>query len=284
MQESTITVTSRDGIDLHVYRWAPEGEPRAVVQIQHGLAEHAARYRRFAEALTAAGYLVYAPDARGSGLTAAGDYGAWGADGWAGWVDDVDALHQRIREDDPGLDVALFGHSMGSFASQQYLLDHADDVQAVILSGTGDPEVIAAMLGSDAPADLSVFNAPFEQRTGFEWLSRDEAEVDAYVADPMCGWAAPSPTGMGSLARAAGAEALAAIRPDLPVLLISGHDDPVGGERGDGVETVAKRYSDAGLRDVEVRLYPGARHELLNETNRDEVTDDVLAFLDRTVG
>lgn len=283
MEESVINVTTRDGIDLHVYRWAPEGEPRAVVQIQHGLAEHAARYRRFAEALTASGYLVYAPDARGSGLSARGDLGNWGADGWEGWVDDLAVLNRRIREDNPGLKVALFGHSMGSFAAQQYLLDHAGDVDAVVLSGTGDPAVLAPMLGSDAPTDLSAFNAPFEQRTGFEWLSRDEAEVDAYVGDPMCGWSAPSPRGMGSFARAADPDALASLRTDLPVLLVSGADDPVGGDGGEGVRTVGQRYTDAGLDDVEVRLYPQARHELLNETNRDEVTADVVAFLGRVL-
>ncbi|HHU38490.1 MAG TPA: alpha/beta hydrolase [Propionibacterium sp.] len=284
MEETTITVATRDGIDLQVYRWAPEGEPRAVVQVQHGLAEHAARYRRFAEALTGAGYLVYGPDGRGSGRTASGDYGAWGEDGWAGWVSDLDALNQRIRQDNPGLPVALFGHSMGSFAAQEYLLDHADDVDAAILSGTGEPVAIAGMLGSDGPTDLSAFNSPFEQRTGFEWLSRDEDEVDAYVADPMCGWAAPSPAGMASLARAGDPDLLRKIRKDLPVLLVSGRDDPVGGDKGDGVAKAGERYREAGFEDVDVRLYPAARHELLNETNRDEVTSDILTFLDRTVG
>lgn len=284
MHESTLTVTSNDDIDLQVYRWAPDREARAVVQIQHGLAEHAGRYRRFAQGLTEAGYLVYAPDARGSGRTVGGDYGAWGPDGWAGWVDDLDVVNRRIRRDNSGMRVAIFGHSMGSFATQQYLLEHADDVDAVILSGTGDPAGIAAMLASDAPTDLSAFNAPFENRTGFEWLSRDTAEVDAYVADPMCGWAAPSPAGIASLARAAEPDALAAVRADLPVLLVSGSEDPVGGEGGAGVETVGRRYSEAGLREVDVRLYPGARHELLNETNREEVTADVLEFLARTVG
>lgn len=284
MQETTFTVPTSDGIDLHVYRWAPEGPPRAAVQVQHGLAEHAGRYRRFAEDLVQAGYLVYAPDARGSGRTAAGAYGNWGPAGWAGWVDDIAVLNAYVREQNPGLPIVLFGHSMGSFAAQEYLLDHADDVRAVVLSGTGEPASIAAMLGSDAPADLSVFNAPFQERTGFEWLSRDEAEVDAYVADPMCGWAAPSPEGMSALARAAEPEALAAIRPDLPILLVSGSHDPVGGENGAGVETVGRRYTETGLQDVRVRLYPGARHELLHETNRDEVTRDVVEFLDRVTG
>ena len=283
MQETTITVATADGIALQTYRWAPQGTPRAVVQVQHGLAEHAARYRRFAGALAAAGYLVYAPDARGSGRTAAGRYGQWGPDGWPGWVEDLARLNARIRQDNPALKVALFGHSMGSFASQQYVLDHSADVDALVLSGTTEVSGLAAMLDSDEPADLSAFNAPFEFRTGYEWLSRDESEVDAYVADEACGFVAPKLTGIATLAQAADPQRLAGIRPDLPILLVSGTDDPLAGG-GAAVEVVAQRYRDAGLRDVRAVLYPGARHELLNETNRDEVTGDILAFLDLTVG
>ena len=283
MQETTITVATADGIALQTYRWAPRGAPRAVVQVQHGLAEHAARYRRFAGALAAAGYLVYAPDARGSGRTAAGRYGQWGPDGWPGWVEDLARLNARIRQDNPALKVALFGHSMGSFASQQYVLDHSADVDALVLSGTTEVSGLAAMLDSDEPADLSAFNAPFEFRTGYEWLSRDESEVDAYVADEACGFVAPKLVGIATLAQAADPQRLAGIRPDLPILLVSGTDDPLAGG-GAAVEVVAQRYRDAGLRDVRAVLYPGARHELLNETNRDEVTADILAFLDLTVG
>jgi alpha-beta hydrolase superfamily lysophospholipase len=283
VQETTLTVATADGIELQTFRWAPEGAPRAVVQVQHGLAEHAARYRRFGQALAGAGYLVYAPDGRGSGRTAAGRYGQWGPDGWPGWVDDLARLNARIRQDNPGLKVALFGHSMGSFASQQYVLDHSADIDALVLSGTTEVSGLAAMLDSDAPADLSAFNAPFENRTGYEWLSRDESEVDAYVADEACGFAAPKLTGIATVAQAADPERLAGIRADLPILLVSGTDDPLAGG-GAAVELVAQRYRDAGVRDVQAILYPGARHELLNETNRDEVTAEVLAFLDRTVG
>ncbi|MEO2104794.1 MAG: alpha/beta hydrolase, partial [Actinomycetota bacterium] len=258
----------------------PEESPRAVVQVQHGLAEHAARYRRFAEALTDAGYLVYAPDARGSGRTAQGAYGSWGADGWPGWVNDVALLRERISEEHPALPVVLFGHSMGSFATQHYLLDHSGDVDAVVLSGSTEVGWLVPVLDADEPADLSAFNEPFEHRTGFEWLSRDEAEVDAYVADPACGWEAPPLAGIGSLAVAADPDRVADVRDDLPMLIVSGDADPLA-QGGAIVELLAQRYRDAGLGDVEVRLYPGGRHELLNETNRDEVTADILAFLDR---
>ncbi|MCU0300522.1 MAG: alpha/beta hydrolase [Candidatus Nanopelagicales bacterium] len=283
MDETTITVPTADGLTLQTFRWAPEGAPRAVVQVQHGLAEHAARYRRFGAALTAAGYLVYAPDARGSGRTAGGRYGDWGRDGWPGWVEDIARLNARIREDARGLPLALFGHSMGSFASQQYVLDHSGDIDALVLSGTTEVGGLVALLDTDEPADLSGFNAPFEHRTGFEWLSRDADEVDRYVADEACGWSAPRLANIATLVQATDPDRLAGIRGDLPILLVSGTDDPIAGG-GAAVELVAQRYRDAGVRDVAVRLYPGARHEVLNETNRDEVTADVLAFLDRNVG
>ncbi|HQR25637.1 MAG TPA: alpha/beta hydrolase [Nocardioides sp.] len=283
MDETTITFSSADGIEIQTYRWAPAGAPRAVVQVQHGLGEHAGRYRRFGEALTGAGFLVYAPDGRGSGRTARGAYGQWGPDGWPGWVDDLARLNTRIRADHPGLPVGLVGHSMGSFATQQYLLDHSADVDAVVLSGTTEASGLADLLGGDEPADLTSFNAAFEHRTGFEWLSRDEAEVDRYVADEACGFTADPFVGIDTLRRTADPRALDAVRADLPILLVSGTDDPIAGG-GAAVELVAQRYRDHGVSDVEVRLYPGARHEVLNETNRDEVTAHILRFLHRTLG
>jgi len=284
MHEATITFDTRDGIAVQTWRWAPAGTPRAAVQLQHGLGEHAGRYRRFGEALTAAGYLVYAPDARGSGRTAGGAYGRWGRDGWPGWVDDVHQLNRRIRAEHPGLPLALIGHSMGSFATQQFLLDHSDTVQAAVLLGTSEPAGIAAMLSAEGPVDLSTLNQGFEHRTGFEWLSRDPAEVDRYCADPGCGFLPDPFVGMATLARAAEPAGIARVRKDLPVLLLSGDADPIAGPGGAAVQEVGRRYRDAGLRDVEVVLYPQARHELLNETNRDEVTARILGFLDRTVG
>lgn len=282
MDESTTSVITGDGQRLHTYRWSPSGRPKAAVQVQHGLAEHAARYRRFAAALTDAGYVVYASDARGSGHSAVAGYGQWGPDGWPGWVDDVGRLTGRIREDEPQLPLGLFGHSMGSFAAQQYLLDHADAVDAVVLSGSTQVSWLVPVLDADEPADLSAFNEPFEHRTGFEWLSRDEAEVDAYVADPACGWEAPPLPAIGTLAAAADPQRIAAIPSDLPILIVSGSDDPLA-QGGAAIEALAEQYRGAGLTDVQVKLYPGARHEVLNETNRDEVTADILAFLDRTL-
>jgi alpha-beta hydrolase superfamily lysophospholipase len=282
VNESTMTVTTGDGQQLHIYRWSPEGRPKGVVQIQHGLAEHAARYRRFAEALTNAGYLVYAADARGSGQSATTGYGRWGADGWPGWVDDVGRLTARIRQDEPELPLGLFGHSMGSFATQQHLLDHDEDVDSVVLSGSTEVGWLVPVLDTDEPADLSAFNEPFDHRTGFEWLSRDEAEVDAYMADPACGWEASPLPAIDTLTAAADPARVASIRSDVPILIVSGSDDPLA-QGGPAVEALAEQYRAAGLTDVQAKLYPAARHELLNETNRDEVTADIIAFFDRTL-
>lgn len=285
MKETSIIVPSSDGLDLQTYVWEPDAAPRAAVQVQHGLGEHAGRYRRFAEALTAAGYVVYGVDGRGSGRTAQGAYGAWGDAGWPGWVDDVVQVNRRIHADHPDVKVALFGHSMGSFASQQFLLDHSAEVDVAILCGTSEVNGIADMMGGAEPAGLASLNEGFEQRTGFEWLSRDEAEVDKYLADPANGWAyAPGPFAeLDTLRAASDPERLKGVRKGLPILLISGDADPLAAG-GPAIELVAQRYRDAGVVDVEVILYPGARHELLNETNRDEVTADILAFLYRTLG
>lgn len=284
MQDTTITVPTRDGIALQTYRWAPAGTPRGAVQLQHGLGEHAGRYRRFGQALTDAGYLVFAPDGRGSGRSAAGAYGHWGPDGWPGWVDDLHQLNRHIRAAHPGLPLVLIGHSMGSFATQQYLLDHSAEVQAAVLLGSSEPAGIATMLSAEAPMDLSALNQGFENRTGFEWLSRDAAEVDKYCADPGCGFLPEPFVGIATLHRAADPAEIARVRQDLPLLLLSGDADPIAGPGGAAVQLVGQRYRDAGLRDVEVVLYPQARHELLNETNRDEVTARILAFLDRVTG
>ncbi|WP_156373093.1 alpha/beta fold hydrolase [Pseudorhodoferax sp. Leaf267] len=246
MQHSTITIDTRDGISVQTSGWAPADVPRAVVQLQHGLDEHAGRYRRFGQALTAAGYLVYAPDARGSGRNAAGAYGRWGANGWLVWIDDVHRLNRRIRADQPGLPLALIGHSLGSFAAQQYLLDHSADVQAAVLLGTSEPAGIAAMLSAEGPVDLSRLNQGFEHSTCLEWLSRDAAEVDLYCADPACGFLPEPFSGIATLGRAADPAALSQVRVDLPILLLSGEADPIAGPGGSGVQLVGQRLPRGG--------------------------------------
>jgi alpha-beta hydrolase superfamily lysophospholipase len=284
----TFRFNGGDGLAITGYRWEPDGAPRGVVQLTHGVGEHLRRYDHVAQTLNGAGFLVHGHDSRGHGATiaAGAEPGVVGADGWRRTVEDLDVLVTRAKDEFPGLPIVLFGHSMGSFATQQYLLDHSSHIDAVALTGTGALDLIEPSLDLDAGLELSAFNAPFEPgRTGFEWLSRDEAQVDAYVADPLCGFGYDV-EGMKAVfdgARAAADPArLAAIRSDLPVYIAVGDADPVNGQLA-LVHALVGRYQAAGLTDVELHAYPGARHEILNETNRDEVEADLVAWLDRVV-
>jgi alpha-beta hydrolase superfamily lysophospholipase len=278
MQRSTFT-SPVDGLELACYEWDVAG-PRGVVQVAHGLAEHSARYDRFARALNEAGYTVRACDHRGHGASIAGTPGDFGAAGFEALIADMAAYGAGLHGDLP---LFLFAHSMGSFAAQSVILDHSEQYAGVVLSGSTALDLLAAGLAeAEGPVGLEAFNAGFEHRTGYEWLSRDEAEVDRYVADPLCGFDLPDetvPALFGAAGTLADPATLARIRSDLPLLVASGSDDPLAGG-GKLVEVLGQRYRDAGLVDVTVRLYDGARHEILNETNREEVTADVVAWLD----
>jgi alpha-beta hydrolase superfamily lysophospholipase len=277
--------SAADGTPITTYAWAGvAGQPAGVVQLAHGLAEHGERYVRFAQALNAAGFLVHAVDHRGHGRTANGRLGDFGPAGFGGLIADVAQFGAALRAQHGSLPLFLFGHSMGSFAAQAAMLDHASTWSGVVLSGSTALDALAAAMASapaDAPAGLAAFNAGFEHRTGYEWLSRDAAEVDAYVADPWCGWDVPAdviPSLFAPAPRLADPMVLAGIRSDLPVLIASGDADPLAGG-GALVQLLGQRYRQAGLVDVTVTLYPAARHEILNETNRDAVTADILAWL-----
>ncbi len=286
MNETSFSFTAGDGTEISCYRWDTTGDPRAIVQIAHGMGEHAARYRRLASSLTDVGYVVYANDHRGHGRTAGGDehLGDLGPGGWSGLVADLGELSTVARAENPDIPLVLIGHSMGSFALQAYLLDHSDALDAAVLSGTTAIDVVAAGIDPTKEIDLSAFNAAFEPaRTEYDWLSRDPDEVDKYVADPWCGFGLDPAGAAGMIADAAATgdpQRLGAIRSSLPIYLMSGDADPLAGG-GQLIELAAGRYRDAGVADVTVALYPGARHEVFNETNRDEITTDLLAWLDR---
>ncbi len=277
-------ISPADGTRLATYSWGAD-MPRGVVQIAHGIAEHCLRYDRLATALTGAGYRVRAADHRGHGksVSSADQLGDFGAAGFRGLVADVAAFGAQIAADNEGLPLFLIGHSMGSFAAQEVILDHSAQYAGVVLSGSTALDVLAANLSAgDGTAGLEAFNAGFEHRTGYEWLSRDEVEVDAYVADPLSGFDLPPdalPQLFGQVTRLADAAALSRIRPDLPLLLASGQADPLAGD-GRLIELLGQRYRDAGLTDVTVQVYPGARHEIFNETNREEITAFVIGWLD----
>jgi alpha-beta hydrolase superfamily lysophospholipase len=290
MPSSTFSYTSADGARIAAYRRDPAGEPRALrgaIQLTHGMGEHARRYEHVARALNEAGFVVYAQDHRGHGASAGPEaLGDLGKGGWPGLVDDIGLLSARIRAEQPGLPLILLGHSMGSFAVQQYLFDHSADVDGVVLTGTAAIDLLEGALDLDQPIDLSEFNAPFQPaRTDYDWLSRDEAIVDAYVADPRCGFGIDTSSARAMFAgarRGADPAQVAAIRPSLPVYIAVGEADPVNASLA-LLTPLTERYQAAGLTDVTVLTYPAARHEILNETNRDDVIAELTSWLDRVV-
>jgi alpha-beta hydrolase superfamily lysophospholipase len=290
------------GVHVTYRRWLPDGDVRATVQLVHGASEHSGRYDRLAGALTAQGLAVYAMDLRGHGRTAEGTgTGRFGAPGVDGVLDDVQGVHLVAAEQHPGASRLLIGHSMGSIIALAAAERDGADLAGLVLSGpigvspdlpdmvSALDEAIAVGAGENALDALGAFNRPFEPaRTPFDWLSRDPAEVDKYVDDPLCGDQMPLTVAyasgvFGLSVRAATAEAVAQLPNGLPVLLLSGEHDPVGGENAAQVTALAELLRARGLI-VDQHVYPEARHEVFNETNRDEVVGDLLAWLDREVG
>lgn len=307
MERTEFTYEGVDGQTVAAYSWASTGSPKAVVQITHGAAEHAARYGRVADRLVAAGYAVYAQDHRAHGRTAT-EYGRFGVarpGGWDAIIDDTHRLTEHIMAERPGVPIVLFGHSMGSMIAQAYLQRWGGDLTALVLSGTtgGRARNDAALErirslsegdGADEPSEVfagmfAAFNQPFAdaESTGFEWLSRDTAEVKKYVDDPWCGFPLSNGYVADMLAGTAAMwepEAESAIRRDLPILVMGGDNDPVGGENVQMVHDLVERYEALGAGPITVQLYPSGRHEMLNEVNRDEVEVNLVAWIGSVVG
>ena len=300
----TSTFEADDGKAIFVRCWQPDADvtPVAVVHIAHGMAEHSERYARVAEALTKSGYIVYANDHRGHGKTASSDELGWmGKDGINRAVSDLHEMVEDEKARHKDLPFFLFGHSMGSFLTQAFLIQHGKLLRGAILSASsGKPNLLAqagrlvaraerARKGERNPSSLltglsfDAFNKAFAPtRTAFDWLSRDAAEVDKYIADPLCGFPVSTQLWVDLLdatADIARPERQAKIPSDLPVLIFAGARDPVS-ENTKGLDKLLAAYARAGLKDVTHRYYADARHETLNETNRDEVTADLLKWLD----
>ena len=285
--------------------WTPEETaPRAVVQIGHGVAEYVGRYDHFARYLADHGFAVCGEDHLGHGRTVNdGKYGYFGKkDGWNTVTADVRRLRQLMGERFPDLPYFLMGHSMGSFLTRTYLCQYPGTIDGAILSGTGQEKAalvaagkavastICAVKGADAVSSLvnnlslGAYNKQFKpNRTTADWICRDEAVVDAYLKDPFCTF---TPTvGMfrdmlGGLQYISSKSALSRMDPRTPVYLFSGDQDPVGAN-GAGVKTVYGYFKAHGTRDLTMKLYPGGRHEMLNEINKGEVYADVLAWLEK---
>ncbi len=305
MNHTTFWLTANDHSRLYVNQWLPDTPPKALIMVSHGMAEHGGRYARLAEALCGAGYGVVALDQRGHGRTA--DEGTLGLfaerDGWNKVVGDLASLNQHIGQQLPGVPIILLGHSMGSYIAQAYLLHHSASLHGAILSGSNFQPVAlyrAARLIARAERlrqglrgrsalieflSFGSFNKAFKpNRTAFDWLSRDPDEVERYRHDPLCGFRCTNQLWidlLGGLQQISKASNLAQIDPGLPILVIGGECDPVS--EGKRLKRLAHALREAGCQNLQLNIYPQARHELFNETNRDEVTADVLTWLDQAL-
>lgn len=309
MGQHTFTFKGSDGVELFCYQWLPEQSTpwKAVVQIVHGLAEHAGRYDRLAQVLNQQQIGVYAHDLRGHGKTAGRpeQLGFFAEkDGWAKVVDDIHILNQHIAKAHPNVPRVLLGHSMGSMLAQDYIIQYSDTIRAACLSASIDNAgllryagILAAnlerlRLGPRGQSKLlnamsfGDYNKPFKpNRTDFDWLSRDQAEVDKYIADPYCGFIASTQLWLDLLAALgdfAKPSQRAKVRKDLPLYLFTGSRDPVT-RMGKAVDGLAKAYQTAGMQNITVKSYLDARHECFNETNRAEVTQDLIDWILRVV-
>ena len=292
---------------IHALKCVPDSKPRAVVQIAHGIAEHIDRYRPFMEFLADNGFVVAGNDHLGHGksIRVPEEQGFFAEkDGWWRVVDDMDKLHDIMSNEYPELPYVLFGHSMGSFLTRTYLIKHPDKYDGVILSGTGHQSP-ALVLGGNAAASVmaklngamgdgakldslafgTYLNKIENPRTKFDWLSRDTEQVDKYIADPLCGFVGKIGLYrdmMQGIKFITDKKNIAQMNKEKPVYFMSGVGDPVG-DYGKGVERAYKAFCDAGLHDVFMRLYPGGRHEMLNETNKEQVYQDILSWLNEKI-
>ena len=280
----TRTYLDHLGLEITFYVWAIEN-PKAIIQIAHGLGEHARRYDHLAGALNRAGYTVYADDHRGHGVTGVNQIangqtkkmGNLGTGGIKAAFEQVHDLTKLIKAENPGKKLVLFGHSYGSFIAQKLINQYSNEYEAAILSGSS--LLLPGVLGAGG------FNKKWDKEpnsTGYEWLSRDKKVGEAFAADPL--------TFLADAAKVMGVQNAIQlfftpnrkIRKDLPLLIQAGSDDPIGAERGN--QMLANTYRNkSGLENVTAIIYHDGRHEMYNETNKQEVIEDLLGFIRENV-
>ena len=300
MQE--LKLIASDNTELFVHSWCVN-EPKAVILLAHGMAEHSMRYAEFAEFLNANGIDFYCHDQRGHGKSANGSLGHLrkGLD-WKLMMDDLFTIHKKLIHTD--CPVILMGHSMGSFLVRCAVQVQPNLFDGLIISGTGDSQgligkagamltkVLCSTAGETAPANMMQdmvfggYNKSFTSpRTPSDWLSRDEAVADAYIADPWCGFVCTNGFFhelLHGIQMANDSQGIAKMNKQMPIYLFSGECDPVG-NMGKGVVNVKNALTKAGLEDVTLRLYPEGRHEMLNELNKAEVMNDLLAWVEEKI-
>ena len=275
------------GMQLPVILWLPDGEPRRILQITHGMTEHIGRYEAFAEAMTAQGIAVAGYDLRGHGQnTSEPGVASFGENGWEASLEDMHLFFEVLSARFPGVPHDMLGFSLGSFLLREYLGRWSAGVSRAIIMGTGhQPALVLSVMmaivqgqirkgGFDNTTDLvrrlsfGTYNQRLKpNRTQSDWLCADTVQLDAYLADPLCRRDISSGLFwqlLGAMKRTGSKAACSTWKKELPVLLISGQDDPVG-DCGKGVQAVKKMLDAAGMKDVTMRLLPGARHILLDE-------------------
>lgn len=297
----------KDAKEIKCYKWEAKGEAKGIIQISHGMTEYACRYDYFANKLTEHGFIVYAHDHRGHGETSKHDeergYIA-DSEGFDMLVENVKELTDIIKKENNGLPLILFGHSMGSFVSQRYIELYGKELDGVILSGTnGRPDNITKLGILISKAEMIIrgrkaksklmdklsfgdFNKNFKpNRTNYDWLCSVDEEVDKYIESDYCGFICTTSyyydliRGLWKINRK---ENLELIPKDLPVLIFAGDKDPVG-DFGKGIKRLYECYKELGIYDLKYKLYKDGRHEMLNESNKDEVILDILHWSNRII-
>lgn len=299
---------SSDGKNqIYARMWLPDGEVRGTVQIAHGIAEYINRYDDFAQFLASNGFVAAGNDHLGHGKSMGSpeNQGFFAdSNGWDLVIADMESLHKTLKRDYPDVPAILLGHSMGSFLARTYLIRHPDDFDAAIISGTGHQSKLMVTAGlflskqeikkhgpryvSQKLNNISMggYNKGLGAAPGeTAWLSANHDNVVKYDADPLCGFTATCSVFrdmIGGMKFITDPRNIEKMNKKVPVYFFSGAEDPVG-EKGKGVERAYKAFLKAGMEDVFMRLYPGGRHEMLNETNKAEVYQDVLNWINSKI-